>query len=138
MNDHRKKVEAEFEAIEKLIATLPVVPDYSQLSQLELAGVAALIHNFYNGVENILKQIYVAREIDLPLGQSWHQELLSGSVRSLIISEFLANELKRFLAFRHYFSHAYALDLYPDRIQPLAIDISSIYKTFNNEISKQL
>ena len=51
------KLEAEFENIEKLINELPEYKRLPYLSFLELAGVATLIHNFYNGIENILKPI---------------------------------------------------------------------------------
>jgi len=52
MADIRDRVEAEYEAIENIL-TLLTDKAVSELSQLGLAGLAALIHNFYNGIENI-------------------------------------------------------------------------------------
>jgi len=55
-----EQVEAELENIERTLAELPSFESLPNLSKLELAGLAALIHNFYNGIENILKQLITA------------------------------------------------------------------------------
>ena len=55
MSTLQERVEAEFENIEQVLAELPSDHSCSELSKLELVGVAALLHIFYNGIENILK-----------------------------------------------------------------------------------
>jgi hypothetical protein len=40
------------------------------------------------------------------------------------------------LAFRHYFSHAYALDLYADRMEPLVDAARVVYQHFREAILK--
>jgi uncharacterized protein YutE (UPF0331/DUF86 family) len=131
--DYRLRVEAEYQAIEDTLGALPKRP-LSELSPLEIAGTAALLHNFYNGVENVLKQVFQAKSLLIPRGETWHRDLLLSAAREGVISERLLNDLKRYLAFRHYFSHAYALDLFPERMEPLVREAVSLFNEFKHRI----
>ncbi|MBD3272457.1 MAG: hypothetical protein GF384_07995 [Elusimicrobia bacterium] len=76
------------------------------------------------------------KKIKTPSGSHWHQNLLKKALEKDIISKQLAGEFKRFLAFRHFFSHAYALELYPDRMVQLITDLHDIFSRFKIEIKK--
>ena len=138
MADLKDKIEAEYENIERLINELPSYDRLPFLGFLELAGVATLLHNFYNGVENIIKLILKDRNISLPKGESWHKELLNLAKAHEIISEPTLVQLGEYLAFRHFFSHAYALDLYADKLEPLVEKINEVYQNFKKEITQFL
>ena len=137
MANFKDRVEAEYEAIENSLSFLPEKP-ISQLSKLELAGLAVLIHNFYNGIENVLKQIFQLKLIKIPTGSSWHQELLLTAKNENIISEKLADKIKEYLGFRHFFTHSYALDLNPEKIESLIENIIETFDEFKEEINDNL
>ena len=90
----RELVEAEMENIKRVMVELPTSESLPNLSSLELAGVATLIHNFYNGMENILKQIPISRGKDVPDGPSSHQDLVNTATANDIISKSTAKELR--------------------------------------------
>jgi len=69
---------------------------------IELAAMATFLHNIYNGIENILKQILISRDIMIPKSDKWHKDLLNKSLSSGIISEELLNKLYKYLTFRHF------------------------------------
>jgi len=137
MPNYRLRIEAEYEAIENTLSALPDRP-LSILSQLELAGVAALLHNFYNGVENIVKQVFLEKSLSIPQGESGHRDLLLAAAEKNVISDLLVNNLKPYLAFRHYFSHAYALELFPERMEPLVKDAVGLFDEFKQQIDKKI
>jgi hypothetical protein len=77
-----------------------------------------------------------AKGFKLPSGNSWHRDLLLSASHSDIISLELVTDLSRFLAFRHFFSHAYALDLYPERMEPLVQDAEKTFERFRTQIDQ--
>jgi len=137
MPDYRLRVEAEYEAIEDALSALPDCP-LPTLSRLELAGVAALLHNFYNGIENVLKQVFQSKALLVPQGEAWHRDLLIAAVEKGILSTQLLDDLKRYLAFRHFFSHGYALNLFPARMEPLVRNADSVFTKFKSEIENAM
>ena len=115
MANLQDKINLDLENIDRVFAELPNHDVLHKLSLLELAGVATLLHNFYNGVENILKRILLEKGISIPQGSAWHKELLNLSEQEHIITQSTKKQLGEFLAFRHFFSHPYALDLYAEK-----------------------
>ena len=138
MVEYRERIEAEYEAIEKVIVTLPDAFNLEDLSELELAGAAALLHNMYNGIENVMKQFLLAHDLRMPSGESWHRDLLLKIASEDLVTESTAEELKRYLAFRHFFNHAYALDLDPDRLKPLIADARRVFDALKKDIDRRL
>ena len=130
----RKKIEAEIENLEKVLSLLGQTGVHNDLSAIELAGLASFVHNFYNGIENILKQILISIDIKIPDGPSWHSDLLKTAVDKKVISSKMAKNLKGFLAFRHFFSHAYSFDLDKKLLMPLVKRTRTVYKNFLDEI----
>ncbi len=137
MPDCRLRIEAEYEAIRNLLSALPSFP-LSTLSPLELAGAGALLYNFYNGIENVLKQVFQMKVCVIPQGESWHRDLLVTAGEKGILSAQLLNSLKRYLAFRHFFGHGYALNLFPERMQPLLDDAQLVFDQFKADIEKTM
>ena len=134
MADFKQRVEVEFDNIQKILARLPQSKELPNLSPLELAGVAAFIHSFYNGLENILKQAVLEKGNLLPQGETWHRDLVILADKSGIISKDVQQELKQYLAFRHFFSHAYAFELDSQRLVDLVEGIRSLFDSFQKDI----
>lgn len=135
MANLKDKIEAEYEHIDRLILELPKKEKLPFLQFLELAGVATILHNFYNGIENILKLIFKEKNISLPEGSSWHRDLIDRAVFKEIITESTKSEVGQYLAFRHFFNHAYALDLYAEKMEILVENIQMVYSNFQKDIS---
>lgn len=109
------------------------------LSPIEIDAVAALLHSFYTGVENLFKRISVTLDAGPPKGDNWHIALLDSMAhatagRRPVISEELRMSLRQFLEFRHVFRHAYSFDLQWSKMAPLAGDCRPTFAKLKNEI----
>ena len=133
MADLAQRVDAELENLGNALKRLPTAQEIPALSELELAGTAALVSSFYNGLENIVKQILRDRGLALPTGESWHKELIEMAFRERIISEKTRNGIREYSAFRHFFAHAYAFDIDPSQIGPLVTRLESVHEGFRKD-----
>lgn len=135
MSTLRERIDAELENLESSISLLPSVSDLPYKSVLEQAGVAGVLHSFYNGIENILKQIVTDRGLVLPNGPAWHRDLLALAAEQKVFPSDVIHELKQYMAFRHYFAHAYVLDVDPDRLEPLVSKLPSVFQETKRALS---
>ncbi len=132
--------EAEFENIEMVVSQLTVALEarVEGLSTIELAGVAALLHNFYNGVENVLKRILLFKQAEMKDSPTWHKDLLKAAFDTGMISTNLYEILSGYLSFRHFFVHSYSFTLRWDEMKPLVDRIVETFTQFKSEIDVYL
>ena len=114
ISDELQKIDfviSEFKKVQYKIDLPPAeVPNYDR------GAIGYLLHNFYNGCENIFKSI--ARFFENDLGpQEWHKDLLKrmkievAGFRPKVIDDEPFVLLDSFRAFRHKFRYAYAFEL---------------------------
>jgi hypothetical protein len=111
-------------------------PDY-----IELSALAAMLHSFYNGMENIFKRTTLELGDRMPDGEAWHKDLLDGMTeatgnRNAVLSRELAGQLKEYMEFRHVFRHAYNFDLRWDRMKTLVLGCEETLQLLEGEIDK--
>jgi len=106
---------------------LSLSPDPSGADQRARAAVA--LHHAYGAIESIMSRVSRVLEGDTPRGADWHQELLQSmglaitGVRPPVFSAGAIAMLRHLLGFRHFFRHAYAVDLDAVRLNALSREI---------------
>jgi len=122
MDSLTKEILAEKENVEEALQNLKDAMSRKEKSVIELSAIATFLHNIYNGIENILKQVMKVIDIEIPKSTTWHKDLLNLSVSNGIISDKLSDELYEYLTFRHFFVHAYGFMLEEDKLKDLVIN----------------
>lgn len=132
--------EAEFENIDRVLTELYKLTksEKKDYSIADMAAISVFIHNFYNGIENILKRVLYFNEIRIKDSPTWHKDLLKISKDKNIISETLHNSLVNLLSFRHYFIHSYSFYLKWEDLKALTDTIEEIYNCFKKAIYEYL
>ena len=136
MVDITRQVAAEKENVEKALGNLRDAMGRREKSVVELAAIATFLHNIYNGIENILKQVLRAKGTEIPKSDTWHKDLLNLSVSLGIIPEKLSDDLYEYLTFRHFFVHAYGFMLEEAHLENLANNITNVWLQFLSVINK--
>jgi hypothetical protein len=112
-------------------------------SAIELSALAAMLHSFYGGVENIFKRATLELGDVLPTGESWHKDLLDSmtkatSRRTAVLSPELKQRLKGYLEFRHFFRHSYVFVLEWDRMEALVLGCEETLRLLEKEFHRFL
>lgn len=134
MAEQNKFILAEIENIKTTLFNLQIAANKQNKTVVEFAAIGAFLTNFYNGIENILKQILKSKSIKIPKTELWHKELLESATTNNIISENLADNLYKYLTFRHFFIHGYGFMLEEDKLISLTNNINSVWQQFLKEI----
>jgi hypothetical protein len=141
--DAQEEVELELGELRRLLSEyepLFLKLHANEPDSVEVLAIAALLHSFYGGIENIFKSI--ARGIDsrLPSGARWHADLLaamrqSNEHRPAVIHTELAASLSDFLNFRHVFRHAYGFYLDWSKMSGLVADSGHVLDELEAELN---
>lgn len=135
-------IRVEIESIEFLLAEYDVVlREFLSLPRNKVndLAIAALLHSFYGGLENIFQRI--AKKIDnqMPSGEHWHTELLMQMLgvtekRPRLLSDETSILLKEYLQFRHFFRHNYKFVLEHERLSKLVQPLSEVWRKTRGDL----
>ena len=140
-----ERIRSELENIEEVVtrvrrAVEATVGD-SVDSDLYWDATALNLHDFYTGLERLLR--HIAAEVDghVPAGAEWHQELLRQMatqlprIRPAVFSKETIKRLDEYLRFRHVVRHVYAFEFDPQRIRPLAEALAGDFARVKSELA---
>lgn len=138
----RRQIEIEQEQLSRLLATHRELLGKCKSSEPgpdETAALAAVLHSFYTGIENLFKRIAAEIDHSVPRGEYWHSELLERMTqpnpeRPAVISESLSERLQEYLDFRHVFRHAYSFELHWNKMTSLVHNIENVYQDLKQEL----
>ena len=107
---------------------------------IELSALAALLHSFYTGNENVFRRIVIEIDGGIAKGDGWHRRLFTqmGNARDgrpLVISGELSERLQSYLQFRHVFRNSYSFRLHWEKMQPLVLHCEETFAFLRAEIA---
>ena len=116
-------VRRQMELIDKIQATIADrVARMAAGEAVVVEGAAFHVNNFYSAVEDLLRIVAAAFENNISDVSRWHSELIDRmtldipGVRPPLLSADTTQLLHRLRGFRHFFRHAYRVELDPDEV----------------------
>jgi len=128
------------ETIERLLRAKENFNPQKQDNLTEPA-MGTYLMNFYNGVENILKRISKEYYSIMPIGNSWHKELLNLSYnapegKAQFFDQRIVERLVPYRNFRHRFISGYGFQLKGEKMLELIADIETVWSDVKMAISE--
>ncbi len=135
-------IEFEISQIDDLLQTYAELLENSQKQTpglVEVTAIGAVLHSFYNGLENIFLAVAKRLDHNIPAGDHWHRELLGlmtakSSNREALISIATERALSNYLGFRHLFRHSYSKMLKWSELEKLVVDLHSVWMQARTEL----
>jgi len=139
----KEEVGVELKQLEQLLAShrelllrcRSATPD-----NVELSALAAVLHAFYTGIENIFQRVAVRIDGGKPAADTWHKELLESMAtpagsRGPVVSPSLKEQLTQYLTFRHVFRHSYTFQLRWQKMKHLVLNLEGTFDCLQREIT---
>ena len=125
--------------VQRALRAWPKAQRTSAEQEFYIDSVALNLQSFYAGVERLFELI--ARRIDqaLPVGETWHRDLLSQmaqdfpDTRPAVISHDNVLALDKFRRFRHLVHNVYAMNLQPDKMTELMTSLPVLWAKLRDE-----
>lgn len=140
-----RRIQVEFALLDRLLhdhSTLMNQVARREPEAWERSALAALLHAYYNGVENAFK-ILAAHRAGVPSSADWHAALLSSMTTAsgcspAVIDNALGSSLDEYMRFRHFFRHSYVFDLDWRKMRPLIEGLAAVDARFRDQVSAYL
>ena len=140
----KSEINEDIKAIELICGN--VKEKYANLSKEKLdyfniSGFGYLLHNFYNGIENIMKRAAKEYYGKMPNGDIWHKQLLqlssvTNGKKAALFTKNIVDELYNYLSFRHVFIHGYGFTLSWDKMKILADNVDELWQGLKHQIAE--
>jgi hypothetical protein len=138
----RAELASDLRAFKARVGEMALLPPLTNADRGALAEAAIALHHAYGAVESALSRIARSVDAGLPEGPDWHQALLSvmaleiDRVRPAVLSAETRDLAQRLLGFRHFFRHAYAVDLDGERLERLRRDAALLLPLLEKDLAQ--
>ena len=134
----------EIEKIEQVLKDLTEVNvDLApgKVNNTQKAAIGTFLMNFYVGVENIVKRISKVYYKKVPMGHSWHKELLDLSYKPPpekfpVFDKGIVDRLNPYRGFRHVFISGYGFKLRLELMTSLIDNIDSLWSDIKKAVDE--
>lgn len=140
----RKQQATEREQLRRLLTGMqPLLVKCGETTpnEIELSALAAMLHSFYTGVENVFKRVSIEIDNQALRGEAWHRDLLRqmsivGTNRPPLLSTELHDRLLEYLRFRHVFRNAYSFDLDWQKMSHLVLGVENMLRDLETALDR--